>query len=84
MGAPLSFQRLILTLHDYWSTQGCLILQPYDMEMGAGTFHPATTLRVPLRAGSDPMIWMSRHSFARKRTEIEVESKKVKGKSERQ
>ena len=42
---PLSFQRLILTLHDSWSDQGCVILQPYDMEMGAGTFHPATTLR---------------------------------------
>jgi glycyl-tRNA synthetase alpha chain len=42
---PLSFQRLILTLHDYWSRQGCVILQPYDMEMGAGTFHPATALR---------------------------------------
>jgi tetrameric-type glycyl-tRNA synthetase alpha subunit len=42
---PLSFQKLILTLHDYWSSQGCVILQPYDMEMGAGTFHPATTLR---------------------------------------
>jgi glycyl-tRNA synthetase alpha chain len=42
---PLSFQRLILTLHDYWSAQGCVILQPYDMRMGAGTFHPATTLR---------------------------------------
>jgi glycyl-tRNA synthetase alpha chain len=41
----LSFQKLILTLHDYWSEQGCLILQPYDVEMGAGTFHPATTLR---------------------------------------
>ena len=41
----LSFQRLILTLHDYWSERGCVILQPYDMEMGAGTFHPATTLR---------------------------------------
>ena len=41
----LSFQRLILTLHDYWGAQGCVILQPYDMEMGAGTFHPATTLR---------------------------------------
>nr|WP_246604891.1 glycine--tRNA ligase subunit alpha [Aquisediminimonas sediminicola] len=36
---------MILTLHDYWSKQGCVILQPYDMEMGAGTFHPATTLR---------------------------------------
>jgi glycyl-tRNA synthetase alpha chain len=43
--APLSFQDLILTLHDYWGRQGCVILQPYDMRMGAGTFHPATTLR---------------------------------------
>ena len=43
--SPPSFQSLILTLHDYWSRQGCLILQPYDVEMGAGTFHPATTLR---------------------------------------
>ncbi len=41
----LSFQDLILTLHDYWGKQGCVILQPYDMRMGAGTFHPATTLR---------------------------------------
>ena len=39
------FQRLILTLQDYWARQGCVILQPYDMEVGAGTFHPATTLR---------------------------------------
>ena len=42
---PLSFQSMILRLHQYWSERGCLILQPYDMEMGAGTFHPATTLR---------------------------------------
>jgi glycyl-tRNA synthetase alpha chain len=41
----LSFQDLILTLHRYWSAQGCVLLQPYDMEMGAGTFHPATVLR---------------------------------------
>jgi glycyl-tRNA synthetase alpha chain len=41
----LSFQDLILTLHRYWSAQGCVILQPYDLEMGAGTFHPATVLR---------------------------------------
>ncbi|MGH6938932.1 glycine--tRNA ligase subunit alpha [Hypericibacter sp.] len=39
------FQRLILKLQDYWARQGCLILQPYDMEVGAGTFHWATTLR---------------------------------------
>ncbi len=43
--APLSFQEMILRLHSFWSAQGCLILQPYDMRMGAGTFHPATTLR---------------------------------------
>ena len=40
-----SFQGLILRLQDYWARHGCVILQPYDMEVGAGTFHPATTLR---------------------------------------
>ena len=40
-----SFQDLILTLHNYWAGHGCVVLQPYDMEVGAGTFHPATTLR---------------------------------------
>ncbi|MBD8877939.1 glycine--tRNA ligase subunit alpha [Roseibium polysiphoniae] len=40
-----SFQGLILTLQRYWADQGCVVLQPYDMEVGAGTFHPATTLR---------------------------------------
>ena len=42
---PPSFQDLILRLHNFWAAQGCVILQPYDVEMGAGTFHPATTLR---------------------------------------
>src|SRR3546814_2222306 len=45
MAADSSFQSLILTLHRFWSEQGCVILQPYDMQVGAGTFHPATTLR---------------------------------------
>jgi len=40
-----SFQDLILTLQEFWAAQGCVVLQPYDMEVGAGTFHPATTLR---------------------------------------
>ena len=40
-----SFQGLILALQQYWAGWGCVILQPYDMEVGAGTFHPATTLR---------------------------------------
>jgi len=40
-----SFQGLILALERYWADYGCVILQPYDMEVGAGTFHPATMLR---------------------------------------
>ena len=40
-----SFQDTILNLQKFWSKQGCIILQPYDLEVGAGTFHPATTLR---------------------------------------
>ena len=43
--AVLSFQDLILRLQEYWALRGCAIMQPYDMEMGAGTFHPATFLR---------------------------------------
>jgi glycyl-tRNA synthetase alpha chain len=41
----LTFQQLILKLNAFWDRQGCALLQPYDMEVGAGTFHPATTLR---------------------------------------
>src|SRR5215467_7382863 len=41
----LSFQTLILDLQNFWAKQGCVILQPYDVEVGAGTFHPATALR---------------------------------------
>jgi len=44
-GKAPSFQDLILTLQRFWAERGCVILQPYDMEVGAGTFHPATTLR---------------------------------------
>tara|TARA_Y100001936_G_scaffold33289_1_gene31229 strand:+ start:892 stop:1812 length:921 start_codon:yes stop_codon:yes gene_type:complete len=43
--APKSFQEIILRLQKYWVAQGCALMQPYDMEVGAGTFHPATTLR---------------------------------------
>lgn len=43
--APRSFQEIILRLQTYWAAKGCAVLQPYDMEVGAGTFHPATTLR---------------------------------------
>jgi len=48
---PRSFQEIILRLQSYWAAHGCAILQPYDMEVGAGTFHPATTLRA---LGSKP------------------------------
>ena len=44
-GVCRNFQDLILTLQQFWARQGCVIAQPYDMEMGAGTFHPATFLR---------------------------------------
>jgi glycyl-tRNA synthetase alpha chain len=44
VGGP-SFQELILRLQRFWAEQGCVVVQPYDMEVGAGTFHPATTLR---------------------------------------
>ena len=47
----MTFQELVFRLNDYWAKQGCAILQPYDMEVGAGTMHPATTLRV---LGPDP------------------------------
>jgi len=47
-----SFQGLILTLQNYWASVGCTILQPYDMEVGAGTFHPSTILRA-----LDPDPW---------------------------
>jgi len=48
---PKNFQTIILELQHFWADKGCVILQPYDMEVGAGTFHPATTLRA---LGPDP------------------------------
>ena len=42
---PETFQNLVFSLQDYWAKEGCIIMQPYDLEMGAGTFHPATFLR---------------------------------------
>ncbi len=50
----LTFQDLILALQQFWAARGCVILQPYDMQMGAGTFHPATFLRA---VGPEP--WSS-------------------------
>lgn len=51
LAPELTFQEMVERLNDFWASQGCAILQPYDMEMGAGTMHPATTLRV---LGPDP------------------------------
>ena len=42
---PETFQNLVFSLQDYWAKEGCIIMQPYDLEMGAGTFHPATFLK---------------------------------------
>ena len=63
---PRCFQDIILRLQSYWAAQGCAIMQPYDMEVGAGTFHPATTVRGlgrPLmcsRRGAPPMVAMAK------------------------
>jgi hypothetical protein len=52
-----TFQGLILALQNYWAEQGCVVLQPYDMEMGAGTFHTATFLRaLGLKHGTPRMF----------------------------
>ena len=51
-----TFQQLIFKLQQFWAEQGCVVLQPLDMEVGAGTFHPATFLRaVGLKAGTPRM-----------------------------
>jgi glycyl-tRNA synthetase alpha chain len=59
---PRTFQALIFSLQQYWSEQGCIIMQPYDMEMGAGTFHPATFLRA---VGPEP--WRAAYVQASRR-----------------
>tara|TARA_B100001093_G_scaffold516068_1_gene593958 strand:+ start:4922 stop:5875 length:954 start_codon:yes stop_codon:yes gene_type:complete len=51
---PLNFQNLIFKLQQFWSAEGCIIMQPLDMEVGAGTFHPATFLR-----SIGPETWFS-------------------------
>ena len=51
MNKNKSFQNIIMNLQTYWMNQGCVLMQPYDSEVGAGTFHPATVLRV---LGPDP------------------------------
>ena len=45
MAVPITFQQLIQRLNAYWAEQGCVLIQPLDLEVGAGTFHPATFLR---------------------------------------
>ena len=47
------FQDIIATLNSYWASAGCVVLQPYDMEVGAGTFHPATLLPILSRQPAD-------------------------------
>lgn len=56
MSKKLTFQEIISKLHEFWASHGCLILQPIDLEVGAGTFHPATFLR---SLGPEP--WRAAH-----------------------
>ena len=53
-----TFQDLILTLQTYWARQGCVIVQPLDMEVGAGTFHWATFLRSIGESNREPLVTM--------------------------
>ncbi|MGQ7112105.1 glycine--tRNA ligase subunit alpha [Escherichia sp. TWPC-MK] len=62
-----TFQGLILTLQDYWARQGCTIVQPLDMEVGAGTSHPMTCLRA---LGPEPMAAAYVQLF--QRTEVQL------------
>ena len=62
MHNPQTFQELITALQDFWDKQGCIILQPIDLEVGAGTFHPATFLRA---IGPEP--WCAAHVQASRR-----------------
>ena len=58
-----SFQDIIMSLQKFWGKNGCIILQPYDLEVGAGTFHPATTLR-----SLGPKPWKAAYVHALKKT----------------
>ena len=51
----MRFQDIIFTLHSFWAKRGCVMQQPYDMEVGAGTFHPATFLRCA--RAPNPGMW---------------------------
>ena len=62
MSPSRSLQGFILTLQQFWASQGCVVLQPYDMEVGAGTFHPATTLR-----SLGPKAWRAAYVQASRR-----------------
>jgi len=58
LDATASFQNLILKLQSFWASKGCTLLQPFDMEMGAGTFHPATFLPMSNLHAVQPMVVM--------------------------
>ena len=53
----ITFQDTILNLQKYWSKNGCLVLQPYDIEVGAGTFHPATHFDLSERKNGKPRMF---------------------------
>ena len=60
----LTFQELLLTLEEYWASRDCVLQQPYDVEVGAGTMHPETFLRV---LGPIPIEWSTRSLVAGQR-----------------
>ena len=61
MAVAITFQDLIQKLNAYWAAQGCVLIQPLDLEVGAGTFHPATFLRA---LGPEPIAAASRAAIS--------------------
>ena len=65
-----TFQEIIMSLQKFWSKYGCVLLQPYDLEVGAGTFHPATTLR-----SLGPKPWKAAYVQPSRRPQMDVMEK---------
>ena len=68
----LSFQEIVMNLQKFWGKFGCVILQPYDLEVGAGTFHPATTLR-----SLGPKPWKAAYVQPIKASQLMVDTEKT-------
>ena len=74
MTKPGTFQELILALQSFWASKGCVILQPFDMEMGAGTFHPGGTFYVQWVRSPGLLLMYSRVAGRRMAAMVKIQS----------